>query len=118
MTACTTTARSWIVVVHPDQASWDDVPVAGELMRPGQLTVTVAQEGDAPPGIAHACAVGPKVCRGGTVSGMAQHRKTWAGEAGLASAPGWVHTAVEAALASVAAEALQPADAQGPGRVR
>ena len=114
MTACTTTARSWIVVVHPDRASWDDVPVAGELMRPGQLTVTVAQEGDAPPGIAHACAVGPKVCRGGTVSGMAQHRKTWAGDAGLASAPGWVHTAVEAALASVAAEALQPGGRSGP----
>ena len=114
MTACTTTARSWIVVVHPDRASWDDVPVAGELMRPGQLTVTVAQEGDAPPGIAHACAVGPKVCRGGTVSGMAQHRKTWPGDSDLASAPGWVHTAAEAALASVAAEALQPGGRSGP----
>jgi hypothetical protein len=106
------------VVVYADRASWGDVPVAGELMRPRQLTVTVTQEGDAPPGIAHACAVGPKVCRGGTVSGMAQHRKTWAGDAGLASAPGWVHTAAEAALASVVAEALQPAGAQGPGHVR
>jgi hypothetical protein len=106
------------VVVHPERASWDDVPIAGELMRPRQLTVTVAQEGDAPPGIARACAVGPKVCRGGTVSGMAQHRKTWPGDADLASAPGWVHAAAEAALASVAAEALQPAGAQGPGNVR
>jgi hypothetical protein len=106
------------VVVHPERASWDDVPMAGERMRPRQLTVTVAQEGDAPPGIARACAVGPKVCRGGTVSGMAQHRKTWPGDADLASAPGWVHAAAEAALASVAAEALQPAGAQGPGNVR
>ena len=96
------------MVVHPGRASWDDVPVGGELMRPRQLTVTVAQEGDAPPGIAHACAVGPKVCGGGTVSGMAQHRKTWPGDADLASAPGWVHRAAEAALASVAAEALHP----------
>ena len=106
------------MVVHPDRASWDDIPMAGELMRPRQLTVTVAQEGDAPPGIARACAVGPKVCRGGTVSGMAQHRKTWPGDADLDSAPGWVHTAAEAALASVAAEALQPAGAQGPGHVQ
>jgi len=112
MTACTTTARSWTVVVQPEGASWDDVPVAGELMRPRQLTVTVAQEGDAPAGITHACAVGPKVCRGGTVSGMAQHRKTWPGDADLASAPGWVHTAAQAALASVAAEARQPGGIQ------
>ena len=96
------------MVVHPERASWDDIPVASELMRPRQLTVTVAQEGDAPPRIARACAVGPKVCHGGTVSGMAQHKKTWPGDADLASAPGWVHAAAEAALASVAAETSQP----------
>ncbi len=104
METCTT-GRSWVVAVQRGDDDWPDVQPGGDFMRPQQLVVTVEQEGNGPLKVGGARAVGAKVCCGGRASAMAQLRTAWPGGADLASAPGWVSTVAQAALASVAGEA-------------
>jgi hypothetical protein len=110
MTTCTTatTSRSWVVDVQPQGAEWPDVQVQGEVMRPQHLVVTVEQEGDGLLGVGAARAMGPKVCPSGQVSGFAALRTAWPGAAEFAAAPTWVTAAAQAALDSIAGEALVP----------